>query len=509
MKLHWKILLMLVVGVMTGGAMRSFLDHPSEFRGATFESDGGPGVVVATLDSGSPAAKAKLAVGDRILRLILNKDRDDERKIEITSLEQFNSELGALPNGFVVLVETVGKDQPLSVAAQLQLGSPLDQWVHPFRVIADIFIRFLKMLIVPLILTSIITGVAGLGGGSDFGRLGTKTFLYYVSTSFLAAAVGLILVNMIKPGVGAKLGLGEAPFEGRDENFFEIFVRMVPENPFDAFSDNANMLQVIFFSIFFGYFITRVSTPARETLTNAFSAAFDVMMKLAGFALELVPYGVFALMVKVVAETGYEVFIPLGIYMLTVFLGLCVHAMITLPTLLTVVGRVSPIRWFKAMTPVLLTAFSTSSSSMTLPVTIETVEKRGGVSNKTSSFVLPLGATINMDGTAIYECIGVLFLAQYYLGDVALSQQIYVVFAALVASIGAAGIPSAGLVMMLTILSALNLPVEGAALLLAVDRPLDMCRTAVNVWSDTCGTAILASSEKETLFGDGAAAPES
>lgn len=220
------------------------------------------------------------------------------------------------------------------------------------------------------------------------------------------------------------------------------------------------------------------------------------------FVLKLIPYGVFALLVKVVGETGFGLFRPLGLYMLTVLAALLLHSLVTLPVLLRFVGRISPLRWAHAMGPALMTAFSTSSSSMTLLVNLETVEHRGKVSNKTTSFVLPLGATINMDGTALYECIGVIFLAQYYETvsgfELTLGKQVLVVFMALMASVGAAGIPSAGLVMMLTILGALGLPVEGAALLLAVDRPLDMLRTVVNVWSDSSGAAIIARSEGET-----------
>jgi Na+/H+-dicarboxylate symporter len=208
-------------------------------------------------------------------------------------------------------------------------------------------------------------------------------------------------------------------------------------------------------------------------------------------------------MVKVVARTGFAVFEPLLLYMGTVALALVIHACLTLPILLKLVGGLNPIRWAKAMSPALMTAFSTSSSAMTLPVTMRSVEERGKVSNKVTSFTLPLGATINMDGTALYECIGVIFLAQYYSSvdpefALTMSQQMLIVMMALMASIGAAGIPSAGLVMMLTILSALGLPLEGAALLLAVDRPLDMMRTVVNVWSDSCGAAIIARTEGET-----------
>ena len=286
-----------------------------------------------------------------------------------------------------------------------------------------------------------------------------------------------------------------------DQSFVDVIRRMVPTNVVEAMGDNGAMLSLIFFALLFGYFITRAEEPHRSGVKGLVDAIFAVMLRMAQGVLSLLPYGVFCLLIRVVAETGFGVFKPLFIYMLTVLAALAVHACLTLPAVLKFAGRLSPRGWFKAMSPALMTAFSTSSSSMTLPVTLETVEKRGRVSNKVTSFTLPLGATINMDGTALYECIGVIFLAQYYAStgdfELTLAKQAMVVIMALLASIGAAGIPSAGLVMMLTILAALGLPLEGAALLLAVDRPLDMLRTVVNVWSDSCGAAVIARSEGE------------
>ena len=278
---------------------------------------------------------------------------------------------------------------------------------------------------------------------------------------------------------------------------------IVPPNFFAALTDNSSMLQLIFCALLFGIFLARAPEPHRGRVMGFFESLLEVIMRLADGVLRLIPYGVFALLVKVVADTGFGVFRPLLLYMATVALALLVHAAVTLPLLVRLVGRMSPLRWARAMAPALVTAFSTSSSSMTLPVTLETVERRGRVSNKITSFTLPLGATINMDGTALYECIGVIFLAQVYAGldhhyTLTLGDQVLVVVMALTAIIGAAGIPSSGLVMMLTILSALQLPLEGAALLLAVDRPLDMLRTAVNVWSDSCGAAVIARSEGES-----------
>lgn len=505
MKIHWQILLALSAGLLVGGAFQSFLDA-DPWVGLEFADDApGGGAVIQATNPGSPAAKSSpvLGAGAVIDSVIVHRgDSDDERLLPITSAADFEALLAGAGMGDALWLSVDGR-APQVLTVSMAPGSQRRQWLEPFVFIADIFLALLKMLIVPIILTSIITGVTGVGTGRDLRRLSLKTFTYYISTSLLAAATGLALVNLIQPGKGAALGLPavDAFNQVAGQSFWDVLKRMVPSNVFGALSDNSQMLQVIFFALLFGVFITQAREPHRQRMKDLFESAFEVMMRMATFVLSLIPYGVFALLVKVVGETGFGLFEPLGLYMLTVVSALAVHSLITLPVLLRVFGRINPLRWAQAMGPALMTAFSTSSSSMTLPVNLETVEHRGKVSNRTTSFVLPLGATINMDGTALYECIGVIFLAQYY-GDVSgfeltAGKQILVVFMALLASVGAAGIPSAGLVMMLTILGALGLPIEGAALLLAVDRPLDMLRTVVNVWSDSSGAAIIAASEGE------------
>jgi len=380
-------------------------------------------------------------------------------------------------------------------------------WIQPFAMVAQIFMSLLKMLIVPLILTSIVTGVASLGSGKDFGRLGGKTLLYYMTTSLLAISTGLIAVNLLKPGVDAKLGL-QIPdsFEpAAGSSFGDVLTRMVPSNVFEALTQNGQMLQIIIFALIFGFFAARTPKPHGPRIIDFFRSGFEVMMRVADWVLSLIPYGVFALMVKVVGETGLEPFKDLIVFMAVVTGTLLVHALITLPIMLRFLGGLSPIGWAKAMSPALMTAFSSSSSSMTLPVSMESAERRGGVSNRITSFTLPLGATINMDGTALYECVGVIFLSQYYAAhsaafDLTLGMQFFVVITALLASVGAAGIPSAGLVLKAMILKALGLPDDGVLLLLAIDRPLDMLRTVVNVWSDSCGAAIIGRSEGDKIL---------
>ena len=368
---------------------------------------------------------------------------------------------------------------------------------------AQLFLRMLKMIIAPLILTSITSGVTGVGQGKNLGRLGFKTFVYYISTSLLAILTGLFLVNIVRPGVGAELGLQEIPTDisaptGGIVSFLTDFMkRLIPLNPFNAIVEG-NMLQIIFFSLLFGIFITRLKNDKLRTLlTDFFQAAFEAMMKLTHFVILFAPIGICGIVAKLVATTGFQPFISLGIYFLCVLGGLIIHATLTLPFIVRIVGRSKPMRHVRNMSPALLMAFSTSSSSATLPLTMECAETRAKVSNKITSFVLPLGATVNMDGTALYECVAAIFIAQAYGIQLGFAEQFIIVITSLMASIGAAGIPMAGLVMITIILRAVGLPLEGIGLILAVDRVLDMCRTTVNVWSDSCGTLVIGKTEGE------------
>lgn len=366
----------------------------------------------------------------------------------------------------------------------------------------DLFLKGLKMIIIPLILSSIISGVANIGDASNLRRLGLKTFGYYITTSTLALLTGLFLVNLFKPGVGANLGF-QKEVEGLNvakESFGDTLINIIPENVFQAMVEN-KMLSVIFFAILFGFFITKSSKKHKVFLTDFFNSLFDVMMKLTMFIIKFTPIGIFGIVAKVVAEQDNlgELFSRLGLYMIVVLLALAIHALITLPLLLKVFGKANPIKLYRAMRVALLTAFSTSSSSATLPLTMDAIENKSGVSNSITSFTLPLGATVNMDGTALYELVATIFIAQAYGIDLTVGQQIIVVFTGLLASIGAAGIPMAGLVMISVVLSAVGLPLEGIGLILAVDRILDMFRTSINVWSDSCGAVIIAKSEGEEL----------
>ncbi|MDH3744246.1 MAG: dicarboxylate/amino acid:cation symporter [Acidobacteriota bacterium] len=377
--------------------------------------------------------------------------------------------------------------------------------------LGTLFIRLLRMIIVPLIFTSIVSGVASIGSARSLGRMFSKTLGYYVLTSALAIFAGLAAVNIIQPGAGANIGgaaQASLPELSTPSSPIDILIDIVPPN-FIAAASKPDMLAVIFFCIVLGMAIAVLPEEHRRPLVTLFNAGFQAMMKLTAGVIVFLPIGVFGLITRLVGSSGLESFKALGLYMLTIAVGLTFHLFVTLPLVLVLLGRIKPRVHFANMIEALVMAFSTSSSAATLPVTIENVEKNVGVSNRTSSFVLPMGATVNMDGTALYECAGVLFVAQVLGVDLSLSAQLVVVLTALLASVGAAAVPSAGLVVIFIVLDAVNLrgpeveAIVGA--MLAVDRPLDMYRTSVNIFSDSCGAAIIAKSEGETGIDEEAA----
>ena len=359
------------------------------------------------------------------------------------------------------------------------------------------------MIIVPLVFASIFTGVAGLGSAGNLGRMSFKTISYFAFTSTIAIATGLALVNWIRPGQGVDMGLS-LPVEGftiAERELGEILLNIVPVNIVESLS-RADFIGIIFFAMIFAIFSTRVAEQHRVTMFQFFSALFEVMMKITLFVVKFTPVGVFGLAAGLVAAQAGElgqILQGLGKYILTVVIGLSIHSFISLPLLLKFIGRVSPLKHYKGVSIPMLTAFSTASSSATLPLTMQAVTSNCGVSKETANFVLPIGATINMDGTALYHAISALFIAQVFGIELTIMQQFMVLVTALLASIGAAGIPMAGLVIITLILSAVGLPLEGIGLLLVVDRILDPLRTLVNVLGDTCGTVIIAKSEGETL----------
>jgi Na+/H+-dicarboxylate symporter len=389
--------------------------------------------------------------------------------------------------------------------------------------IGKLFMNALKMVIVPLIVASIISGVMHLGAEKGVGRMGFKTFLYYTFTGAVAVIIGVVVVNLIGPGridadtATAMLGRGSetamseglmSKVEGRSgSDLFDIFLRMFPDNIISAAADNGQLLGVITFSLLFGAFIGKLPKDQRDTQLKFWESTQEVMLKLTDFIIRFAPIGVFGLVTPVLYNAPIADLIgAIFWFFITVLVALAFHFFINLGLVLKYVAKVNPVTHYKEMVPVLLTAFSTASSSATLPLTIETVEERAKVSKKTCSFTLPLGATVNMDGTALYECVVVLFIAQLYASTgqaaLGLGQQLLVVFLALTTSIGVAGIPAASLVAIAVILPAVGLPVEAIGVVWVTDRILDMCRTSVNVFSDTVGAVAIARTEGERPYED-------
>lgn len=377
-----------------------------------------------------------------------------------------------------------------------------------FDLIGKLFINSLTLIVVPLVSSAIISGVARIGGDGSFGRLGFRIFAFYIGTSLMAILIGLAVVNLFDPGsfyskeglsavqqanmsqVQAEIKAGEA------SQVAHILLQIVPANIVDAFNGQ-QMLGLIFFSLLFGYAISKIEPHPSSILYGFSQGVFQAMLVMTNIIMKTLPIGVFCLVAKAFASTGLIALQSLAIFALTVVTGLAIFMFIGLPVLLKFIGRVDPFLHLKAMYPALLTAFSTSSSSATLPVTMECVEKRAGVSNRITSLVVPLGTSVNMSGSALYECVAALFIAQVYGAELSILKQFIVVFLALITSIGVAGIPSASIVAILVILKTLGIPAEGIGLLFAVDRILDMCRTTVNVFSDSCCAVLVAASEGE------------
>ena len=387
----------------------------------------------------------------------------------------------------------------IAIILGLITGLVLKSNAEHIGIIGDLFIRLLKMIIIPLIFASIVTGIISLGDTKKLGRIGLKTFIYYIATTALSITIGLVVVNLIRPGDAIELAPEQLVdlSERQAPSVISIVTDIVPENIFDAMAQN-KVLSIIFFSILSGIGITSIGEKGK-LLIDLFEAFNALIMKITGWIMKLAPIGIFALMAHTIGTLGLAVLKPLAIYMITVALGLLIHAAIAIPLLLWIIAKYSPLKLIKDVFSAITTAFSTASSAATLPITMECLQENTGVSEKITSFVLPLGATINMDGTALYEAVAAMFIAQVYGIDLSFSQQLIIIFTTILASIGAAAIPSAGLITLMIVLRAVNLPIEGIGMILAVDRLLDMLRTAVNVWGDTCGTVVVAKLENEKL----------
>ncbi|MBT7766987.1 MAG: dicarboxylate/amino acid:cation symporter [Bdellovibrionales bacterium] len=365
-----------------------------------------------------------------------------------------------------------------------------------FAVIGKMFISSIKMLVVPLVLVSLVVGVAGIGDLGKLGRVGGKTLFFYMMTTGLAITLALLIGKLINPGEGVNIVAEGASFTAKNApSFTQVLINIIPTNPFDAMVEG-NMLQIIFFALLTGMAIASLGKKA-EGILSVFQEINEIVMKMITLVMLVAPPGVFCLISKVFATQGLAVLLPLVKYMATVLLVLGVHLMLVYAGALTIFARLSIITFFRKFYPTLLVAFSTSSSNATIPVTMRAVTERLGVSKGISSFSIPFGATINMDGTAIMQGVAVVFISQVYGIDLSLSDFLMVIITATMASVGTAGVPGVGLITLSMVLTQVGLPIEGIALIIGVDRLLDMSRTMVNICGDAIVSIIVSKSEGE------------
>ncbi|MDW0108718.1 dicarboxylate/amino acid:cation symporter [Sporosarcina aquimarina] len=376
------------------------------------------------------------------------------------------------------------------------LGIIFGPSIEVIKPLGDLFLRLIKFIIAPLILASLVVGVASTGDPKQLGRIGVKTISYYLVTSAIAVMIGLAFAYAISPGKGISVSTPEAAAEVNEtDGVIATLLNIIPDNPFTALA-NGNILQIIFFAIFVGLAITLVGKKA-QPVYQFFEGFAEIMYKITGIVMWFAPIGILGLVAPVVGEYGIAVLMPLLKVIIAVAIACIVHVIFIYSMAVKKFANMSPIKFFKGMAPASIVAFSTCSSAGTLPVTLKNTQENLGVSRKISSFVLPLGATINMDGTAIYQGVAVVFIAQFYGLDLSFLQLLTVVLTAVLASIGAAGVPGAGVIMLAMVLTSVNMPLEGIALVAGIDRILDMFRTTVNILGDASASVVVAATEDE------------
>lgn len=364
-----------------------------------------------------------------------------------------------------------------------------------FDPVAVLFIKAIKMIVVPLVFFSIASGAAGIADPRKLGRIGGKTILLYLLTTAVAITVGLMLANVIAPGEGVHIGeASEKPDIQEAPPFKETLLNIIPENPVQAMAE-AEMLQIIFFALFFGIAMALLGEKA-DRVKAVIEQGNEVTIKMVDLVMKTAPYAAFALMARAIGQAGIELIGSMAWYMVTILGALLLHMAIIYSLLIWALGKMNPLHFFKAMGPAMEVAFTTSSSAATLPVTMECVERDLKVPKSISSFVLPLGATVNMDGTAIMQGVAAVFIAQLYGIDLSLVEQGMILLTATLASIGTAAVPGAGLVILSMVLTSVGLPVEGIAIIMGVDRLLDMSRTVTNITGDACVAVCVARTEE-------------
>lgn len=371
-------------------------------------------------------------------------------------------------------------------------------YINPYILypLGTIFLNLIKMLVVPLVFISITLGVAGLGDPKKLGRIGAKTIGYFLVTTTVAIIIAMAIAFIMKPGASGNFDTANAEYEAAEApSFVDTLLSIIPTNPIDAMS-TGNMLQIITFAVFIGLALAVLGDKTKGIL-NLVEQANDIMMYLVHLVMKLAPAGAFALIASAVGKQGWDAFQVMGLYFIAVLVALLLHVVIVYGGTVSLLGKMNPWKFFKGFTPAMSVAFSTSSSSATLPVSMETAQNNLGVPKTISSFVQPLGATVNMDGTAIMQGVATVFIAQVYGVDLSMTELLMVVLTAVLASIGTAGVPGVGLIMLAMVLKSVNLPVEGIALIIGIDRLLDMTRTAVNITGDAACAVIVAKSEEK------------
>lgn len=378
------------------------------------------------------------------------------------------------------------------------LGIIFGTSIDVLKPLGDLFLRLIKFIIAPLILSTLVVGVASIGDPKSLGRVGTKTISYYVITTAVAIVIGLFFAFVISPGKGLTIDTPSSNVEiNESEGVVQTFLNIIPENPFLALAEG-NVLQIIFFAIFLGLAITFIGKKA-EPVYHFFDSLAEIMMKITGIVMRFAPIGILGLVAPIVGQYGPQVLLPLLKIILTFAIACILHAIIVYSSCIHIFARMKLLTFFKGIAPAAMVAFSTASSAATLPVTLKNTRENLGVSNKISSFVVPLGATVNMDGTAIYQGVAVIFIAQFYGLDLSFMQLITVVLTTVLASIGTAGVPGAGMIMLAMVLTAVGLPLEGIAIIAGVDRILDMFRTTINIVGDAAGAVTVAGTEDGEL----------
>lgn len=427
-----------------------------------------------------------------------------DSKDQIAIINKFKHLYNDTENQIILEFEKNGKTFKYSNVISVKKEKTLATLIKP---IGDLFIRLLSFLAIPLVISTLIVGAASLSDFKKLGRIGLKTFSLYILTTIVAITIGLGLANIISPGTridpNSKERLmssfqeesAEKAVETLDISIIDFFVEIVPKNPFDAIS-NGNMLQIVFLAVIFGITLTLIEKKKKDTVIEFFDGVSDTMIKMVDIFMLIAPFGVFALIAATIADFGFEILTTLIWYIVAVIAGLLIQTYVVYGSILKLIGKVSLKEFFLNIRNAQAIGFSTSSSAATLPITLDCVENKMGTNKEVAGFVLPLGATINMDGTALYQGVAAVFIAQVYGFDLTITQQLTIVITSVLASIGTAPVPGVGIIMLVMILNAINIPAQGIALILGVDRILDMLRTITNVTGDAAVAVSIASSEE-------------